>query len=116
MPLLDALCRPLRTLRVSLTDRCSLRCEYCMPAESYAWLPRQEILRFEEIAILVDAFVDLGVDEIHLTGGEPLIRRDVARLVALLAPRVRDLAMTTNGVALAGLSASIPYAASESSR
>jgi cyclic pyranopterin phosphate synthase len=100
MALVDALGRPLRTLRVSLTDRCSLRCAYCMPEEDYAWLPRADLLRFEELAAVVDAFVDLGVDEIHLTGGEPLLRRDVARAVALLAPRVRDLGLTTNGVAL----------------
>jgi cyclic pyranopterin phosphate synthase len=101
MPLLDALGRPLRTLRISITDRCSLRCEYCMPGESYAWLPRDRILRYEEVAALVDAFAGLGVEEVHLTGGEPLVRRDVERLVALLAPRIRDLALTTNGVALA---------------
>jgi cyclic pyranopterin phosphate synthase len=74
-----------------------------MPEEEYAWLPREDILSFEEIAELVDVFTDLGVDKVRLTGGEPLLRKDVDRLVALLAgnPRIRDLAMTTNGILLA---------------
>src|SRR5262245_29383418 len=100
---LDQLERPLRNLRVSVTDRCNLRCAYCMPEEEYVWLPREDILSFEEIASLVDVFTDLGVDKVRLTGGEPLLRKDVDRLVAMLAanPRLRDLAMTTNGVLLA---------------
>jgi cyclic pyranopterin phosphate synthase len=99
----DQLGRPLRNLRVSVTDRCNLRCQYCMPEEEYAWLPREDILSFEEIAFLVDVFADLGVDKVRLTGGEPLLRKDLDRLVALLAAnrRIRDLAMTTNGVLLA---------------
>ena len=99
----DALDRPLRNLRLSVTDRCNLRCQYCMPEEEYVWLPRQDVLSFEEMARLVDVFADLGVDKVRLTGGEPLLRRDLDRLVRLLAdnPRLRDLAMTTNGVLLA---------------
>src|SRR6266446_4731478 len=99
----DTLGRPLRNLRLSVTDRCNLRCQYCMPEEEYVWLPRENILSFEESARLVDIFADLGVDKVRLTGGEPLLRKDVHRLVALLAdnPRIRDLAMTTNGVLLA---------------
>jgi cyclic pyranopterin phosphate synthase len=97
--------RPLRNLRISVTDRCNLRCQYCMPEEEYVWLPRAEILQFEEITALVDVFVDLGVDKVRLTGGEPLLRRDLDRLIRLLAakPGLRDLAITTNGVLLAAL-------------
>lgn len=99
----DALGRPLANLRLSVTDRCNLRCAYCMPEERYAWLPRSDILSFEELSRLVDAFVLAGVDEVRLTGGEPLLRRDLPALVALLAakPALRDLALTTNGVLLA---------------
>jgi GTP 3',8-cyclase len=95
--------RALRNLRISVTDRCNLRCQYCMPEEEYVWLPREEILHFEEMSWLVDVFLSLGVDKIRLTGGEPLLRRDVPALVRLLAakPGIRDLAMTTNGVLLA---------------
>jgi len=102
-PLADVHGRPLRNLRVSVTDRCNLRCGYCMPEEEYVWLPREDILHFGEMAALTDVFLDLGVDKVRLTGGEPLLRRDVARLVGMLAakPRIRDLAMTTNGVLLA---------------
>jgi GTP 3',8-cyclase len=100
---LDTFGRRLRNLRISVTDRCNLRCGYCMPEEEYVWLPRDEILHFEEISRLADVFLTLGVDKIRLTGGEPLLRRDVASLVRLLVakPGVRDLAMTTNGVLLA---------------
>ena len=96
----DRLGRPLRSVRVSVTDRCNLRCNYCMPQEEYVWLPRQELLTFEEIARLVDVFTTLGVEDVRLTGGEPLLRRDLPRLVRMLAanPRIRDLALTTNGV------------------
>ena len=102
-PVLDTFGRRLRNLRISVTDRCNLRCGYCMPEEEYVWLPREEILHFEEISRLADVFLALGVDKIRLTGGEPLLRRDVESLVRLLAakPGVRDLAMTTNGVLLA---------------
>jgi cyclic pyranopterin phosphate synthase len=101
--LVDTRNRPLRNLRVSVTDRCNLRCGYCMPEEEYVWLPREEILHFEEIGRLVDVFIELGVDKVRLTGGEPLLRRDLPALVRLLAarPALRDLAITTNGVLLA---------------
>ena len=101
--LLDRHQRPLRNLRLSVTDRCNLRCSYCMPEAEYAWLPREDILHFEEIERLVDVFVSLGVDKVRLTGGEPLLRRGVPELVRRLASRraIADLAMTTNGVLLA---------------
>ena len=100
--LLDQFQRPLRNLRLSVTDRCNLRCSYCMPEQDYVWLPRQDILQFEEIERLVDVFGDLGVDKVRLTGGEPLLRRDLPVLVAALAsrPRISDLAITTNGILL----------------
>ncbi len=95
--------RPLRKLRISVTDRCNLRCAYCMPEENYTWLPRREILDFEEIRRLAGVFRSLGIDAIRLTGGEPLLRRDLPRLVAMLASLegIRDLALTTNGLRLA---------------
>ena len=102
IPILDALGRPLRSLRISVTDRCNMRCAYCMPEDEYIWLEHREILSFEEIRDLADIFTDLGVDRVRLTGGEPLLRRDLHRLVGLLAAnsRIRDLALTTNGVLL----------------
>jgi cyclic pyranopterin phosphate synthase len=101
--LLDQHQRPLRNLRLSVTDRCNLRCSYCMPEAEYVWLPREDILHFEEVERLVDVFTSLGVDKIRLTGGEPLLRRNLPELISRLAarPAVRDLAMTTNGVLLA---------------
>ncbi len=99
----DTLSRPLGSLRLSLTDRCNLRCRYCMPEEEYVWLPRASILSFEEIARLAGIFAGLGVGKVRLTGGEPLLRQDVPTLVALLARerRIADLALTTNGMLLA---------------
>lgn len=99
----DAFGRPLRSLRVSVTDRCNLRCQYCMPEEEYIWLKREDILSFEEIEKLVQVFTDLGVEKVRLTGGEPLLRRDLVQLVRLLTHngRIRDLALTTNGILLA---------------
>ena len=101
--------RPLRSLRVSVTDRCNLRCTYCMPEAEYVWLPRDSILTFEETARLVDAFVATGVDRVRLTGGEPLLRRDLPDLVERLAARrgIVDLALTTNGVLLASQAAAL---------
>jgi cyclic pyranopterin phosphate synthase len=95
--------RPLRNLRLSVTDRCNLRCQYCMPEEEYVWLPRTNVLTFEEISRLVDVFLSLGVDKVRLTGGEPLLRKDLPLLVHMLAgkPQLNDLALTTNGVLLA---------------
>ncbi|MFT3707990.1 MAG: GTP 3',8-cyclase MoaA [Archangium sp.] len=100
--MLDALRRPLANLRLSVTDRCNLRCAYCMPEEDYVWLPSPDVLTFEEISALVDRFVALGVRRVRLTGGEPLVRRDLHVLVRLLAAKgLDDLALTTNGVLLA---------------
>jgi cyclic pyranopterin phosphate synthase len=98
----DRLSRPLRNLRLSVTDRCNLRCQYCMPEADYIWLPRESILRFEEVERVVDAFLALGVDKVRLTGGEPLLRKDLPILVERLAqrPTIKDLALTTNGVLL----------------
>jgi GTP 3',8-cyclase len=102
MALTDVFRRPLSNLRLSVTDRCNLRCAYCMPERDYVWLPHEDILHFEEIGRLVDAFTGLGVDRVRLTGGEPLVRRELSELVRALAckPALRDLAMTTNGVLL----------------
>jgi len=100
--LVDAFGRVADDLRVSVTDRCNLRCTYCMPAEGMRWLPRAELLTYEEIDRLVGVFMSLGVTTVRLTGGEPLARREVATLVRMLAARaVPDLSMTTNGVLLA---------------
>jgi cyclic pyranopterin phosphate synthase len=98
----DRLGRPLGNLRISVTDRCNLRCAYCMPEEEYAWLPKPSLLRFEELERVARVFVGQGVDRIRLTGGEPLMRRDLHTLVALLAaiPGLNDLALTTNGMLL----------------
>ncbi|HEX6104113.1 MAG TPA: GTP 3',8-cyclase MoaA [Gemmatimonadales bacterium] len=94
--------RPLRNLRISVTDRCNMRCRYCMPESEYVWLPRQSILTFEEIDRLVGIFAGLGVAKVRLTGGEPLLRHDLGTLIGLLARRqgIRDLALTTNGILL----------------
>ena len=101
--IVDRLQRPLGSLRVSVTDRCNLRCRYCMPEQDYVWLPKQSILTFEEIARLVRIFAGLGVEKVRLTGGEPLLRHDLPTLTRMLARTsgVRDLALTTNGLLLA---------------
>ncbi len=101
--LLDQFGRPLRSLRISVTDRCNMRCGYCMPEQEYVWLPRASILTFEEIHRLVGIFAGHGVDRIRLTGGEPLLRHDLPKLVALLRDHslIRDIALTTNGILLA---------------
>src|SRR5204863_3528200 len=101
-PLLDGWGREIRSVRVSVTDRCNFRCRYCMPAEGLEWLERDELLSFEEIARLVRVLAAMGVDEVRLTGGEPLVRRDLPVLVRMLATveGVRDLSLTTNGVLL----------------
>jgi cyclic pyranopterin phosphate synthase len=99
----DTFDRPLRSLRLSVTDRCNLRCKYCMPEEEYAWLPKETILSFEELAKVADLFTQLGVDKVRLTGGEPLLRRDLPKFVRLLTQnhRIKDLALTTNAVLMA---------------
>jgi GTP 3',8-cyclase len=105
--LTDTLGRPVRDLRISVTDRCNFRCVYCMPKEvfgrEYPFLPRAELLTFEEIERLARVFAGLGVEKIRITGGEPLVRRDVETLVAMLG-RIDglDLTLTTNGALLAG--------------
>ena len=101
--LTDSFGRPMRNLRLSVTDRCNLRCQYCMPEAEYVWLPRKDLLTFEEMGRLVDVFTDLGVEKLRLTGGEPLLRKDLPVLVTLLNQntRLKDLAITTNGVQLA---------------
>jgi GTP 3',8-cyclase len=98
----DLLNRPLRNLRLSVTDRCNLRCQYCMPEADYVWLPKDDLLHFEEISVLADVFIRLGVDRMRLTGGEPLLRRNLSSLVAMLSakPGLTDLALTSNGVLL----------------
>src|SRR3989442_3568487 len=101
-PLRDSWGREIKSVRVSVTDKCNFRCTYCMPAEGLQWLGREEILTFEEIARLVRVLAGLGVEEVRLTGGEPLVRRDLPELVRMLAgiDGVRDLSLTTNGVLL----------------
>ena len=101
-PVVDAFGRPLRSLRLSVTDRCNLRCAYCMPEENYVWLPREDVLTFEEMAALTGYFTDLGVDKVRLTGGEPLLRRDLPRLIRLLLQNhnINEIALTTNGILL----------------
>src|SRR2546423_4316886 len=101
-PLRDGHGRAIRDLRVSVTDRCNFRCQYCMPAEGLPWLDRDELLSFEELERLVRLFVSLGVRSVRLTGGEPLVRRDFPLLVGMLAEidGLRDLSLTTNGYLL----------------
>ena len=112
----DRFGRPLRDLRISVTDRCNFRCVYCMPREAFgpdhAFLPRSEILTFEEIARLAGVFTRLGVHKVRLTGGEPLVRRDLATLVAMLRenPAITDLTLTTNGSLLATHAAALAEA------
>jgi cyclic pyranopterin phosphate synthase len=106
-PLLDRAGRPLRDLRLSVTDRCNFRCRYCMPRElfgpDHAFLPREQLLSFEELTTVTSVFARLGVTKVRLTGGEPLLRRDLPTLVRSVAavPGIADLAMTTNGSLLA---------------
>jgi GTP 3',8-cyclase len=101
-PLVDAFRRPITYLRVSVTDRCNLRCVYCMPEEGLPWIPKPDILTFEEITTIVRAAASIGVRSIRLTGGEPLIRRELDRLVAMIAavPGIDDIALSTNGLLL----------------
>jgi cyclic pyranopterin phosphate synthase len=98
----DRFGRPLGSLRLSVTDRCNMRCGYCMPEEDYVWLPRESLLSFEELDRLAGIFLGLGATKIRLTGGEPLLRHDLPTLVGMLASRegLRDLALTTNGILL----------------
>ena len=111
-PLRDTLGRPLGSLRISVTDRCNLRCRYCMPEDDYVWLPRASILTFEELARLVGVFAGMGAHKVRLTGGEPLLRHDLPALVAMIArdSRISDLAITTNGLLLAKQAAALKAA------
>jgi cyclic pyranopterin phosphate synthase len=101
-PLIDGHGRRISDVRVSVTDRCNFRCQYCMPAEGLPWLERDDVLSFEEIVRLVGLLADMGISDVRLTGGEPLVRRDFPRLAAMLAtvPGVEDLSVTTNGYLL----------------
>jgi GTP 3',8-cyclase len=105
----DRFGRPLGSLRVSVTDRCNMRCRYCMPETNYVWLPRAAILSFEELSRVVGVFSALGVDKIRLTGGEPLLRHDLPELVRMIAARagIHDVALTTNGILLANLATAL---------
>ncbi len=111
-PLTDSWGREIKSLRVSVTDKCNFRCTYCMPADGLEWLARDEVLTFEEIARLVRTMASMGVGEVRLTGGEPLVRRDLPILVRMLAETrgVHDLSLTTNGVLLDRLAAPLAAA------
>ena len=101
-PLVDGHGRPIGDVRISVTDRCNFRCQYCMPAEGLPWLEREAVLSYEELARIVGILARMSVHDVRLTGGEPLARRDLAHLVALLDadPNVEDLSLTTNGYLL----------------
>ena len=101
--LVDSYKRPTKDLRISVTDRCNFRCTYCMPLDEYEWINKKEILSFEEIARLARSFINLGVEKIRLTGGEPLVRQDLPRLIEKLSALdgLQDLCLTTNGALLA---------------
>ena len=101
--LTDAFNRPVKDLRISVTDRCNFRCTYCMPLDQYEWINKKEILTFEEIARIAKLFIERGVDKIRLTGGEPLVRQDLHLLIEKLShlEGVKDLCLTTNGALLA---------------
>jgi len=108
----DTLNRPVKDLRISVTDRCNFRCTYCMPFDEYEWIEKKEILSFEEIERLARLFIPLGVDKIRLTGGEPLLRKDLDKLVARLTALtgLRDLCLTTNASHLAEMAAPLKAA------
>lgn len=107
--LVDSFGRRHNNLRISVTDRCNIRCFYCMPEENVRFRPREELLTFEEIVRFVRVAAGLGIDRLRLTGGEPLVRHDLAALVKLLAeiPGIRDIALTTNGILLAEQAAAL---------
>lgn len=111
--MIDPFRRSIDYLRISVTDRCNLRCHYCMPAEGMAWMDRDDLLSYEEIAQLVErVFVPLGLTKVRLTGGEPLLRRDLPHLVAMLRslPEIQDIALTTNALFLADQAAALKAA------
>ena len=104
--LIDQMGRPLHDLRISVTDRCNMRCDYCMPAEvfdaNHQFMHRNELLTFEEIDSVVESLVPLGIKKIRLTGGEPLLRRDIENLIQMLSKHPVEIAMTTNGLLFRG--------------
>ncbi|HYK89169.1 MAG TPA: GTP 3',8-cyclase MoaA [Acidobacteriota bacterium] len=108
----DGLGRTMTDLRISVTDRCNFRCVYCMPLDKYEWIDRREILTFEELARVAGVFVRLGIEKVRLTGGEPLLRRDIERLIARLSPipGLKDLCLTTNGSLLSAKIAALAEA------
>ena len=110
--LIDTFHRPIKDLRISVTDRCNFRCSYCMPFDEYVWIDKEEILTFEEIEVLARVFVDLGVERIRLTGGEPLLRKDLHKLISRLSSidSLKDLCLTTNGAYLAKQAAELKSA------
>lgn len=110
--LVDGHGRPIADVRISVTDRCNLRCSYCMPREGIPWFARSELLTYEEIARIAEVLAGMGVSDIRLTGGEPLVRRDLPDLVRMLdaIPGVRDLSITTNGLLLEGLAGDLARA------
>jgi cyclic pyranopterin phosphate synthase len=103
-PLIDGFGRTHRSLRLSVTDRCNLRCRYCMPAEGMEWLPREDLLSYEELERIVRLLAALGVTDVRVTGGEPLVRAELPRLIGRIVavPGIREVSLTTNGVLLAG--------------
>jgi len=111
-PLSDQFGRTIEYLRISVTDRCNFRCRYCMPLEGLPWLPKQDILRYEEIAEIVRQLAPLGLRRIRITGGEPTIRPQLASLIRMLRdiPQVEDIALSTNGVKLPALASALRYA------
>jgi len=112
VPYEDGFCRAITYLRVSVTDRCNLRCIYCMPPEGVPPIPHEHVLRYEEIVRVAEAAIDLGMSKVRLTGGEPLVRADLPRLVGMLAglPGLEDLSMTTNGILLGRFAADLRQA------
>jgi cyclic pyranopterin phosphate synthase len=112
MPALDKIGRPMRDLRISVTDRCNFRCTYCMPFDEYKWIERQEVLSFEEIERLARLFIEFGTAQIRLTGGEPLVRKDLHQLVGRLSKLegLEDISLTTNGALLAEQAADLKAA------
>src|SRR6266849_9683813 len=110
--LVDSYGRRIKSLRISITDKCNFRCTYCMPAEGLPWLKKAEILSYEEIVSIARVTVSIGIEQIRLTGGEPLVRRDIPDLVRQLRKieGLRSLSLTTNGILLKQLSAALAEA------
>src|SRR5689334_18445788 len=111
-PLIDSYGRRIKNMRISITDKCNFRCTYCMPAEGLPWLAKAELLSYEEIERVVRVAVNMGIEQIRLTGGEPLVRRDVPTLVRQLSriEGLRGLSLTTNGILLKHLAAPLAEA------